>query len=179
MKRSLFRVALPVSLLVLAAAAADAKLTATGGTAVEFKATGPAGLAINGKSNVVQVADDDKNITVTVPLNTLDTGIGLRNSHMKDKYLETGKYPNAVLVVPKSSVGFPNPGSKETTGNLTLHGVTKAAPFHYDVKKENGDFVVNGTVKIKLSDYKIAQPSFAGATVKDDVDVTIAFRARE
>lgn len=172
-----------LSLTVCAAlavtASADAKLAGTGASSVEFKAVGPGGLKINGKSNVVQVADDDKNVTVTVPLGNLDTGIGMRNTHMKEKYLEVGKYPNATLVVPRTAAGYPNGGSGDTTGTLTLHGVSKPVSFHYDVKKEGGEFAVNGSVHINMSDFKIEQPSFAGATVKPDVDVVISFRAKE
>lgn len=180
MQRSLgfTRLLVPATLIALAASA-DAKLATSGGASVDFKATGPAGLKINGHSNTVQVSDDDKNITITVPLGALDTGIALRNSHMKDKYLEVGKYPNAVLVVPKTSAGYPNGGSNNSTGNLTLHGVTKPTAFHYDVKKEGGEFVVSGTLHVNMTDFKIEQPSFAGATVKPDVEIAVAFRARE
>lgn len=159
--------------------AAEAKLTSTGSSSVEFKAVGPGGLKINGKSNVVQVADDDKTITVTVPLGNLDTGIGMRNTHMKDKYLEVSKYPNAVLSVTKPGAGYPAGGSGEATGTMTLHGVSKPVKFHYDVKKEGAEYAVSGTVRINITDFKIEQPSFAGATVKPDVDVAVSFRAKE
>lgn len=170
---------LPVAALLAFTVAADAKLSNVGGSSVEFKAVGPGGLKINGKSNVVHVADDDKNITVTVPLSNLDTGIGMRNTHMKEKYLEVAKYPNAVLVVPKTAAGYPNGGSGDATGNLTLHGQTKPVKFHYDVKKEGAEYAVNGSVHINMDDFKIEKPSFAGASVRPDVDVVIAFRAKE
>ena len=159
--------------------AAEAKLSGTGASSVEFKAIGPGGLKINGKSNVVQVADDEKNVTITVPLGGLDTGIGMRNTHMKEKYLEVAKYPNAVLVVPRTAAGYPNGGSGDAAGTLTLHGQTKPVKFHYDVKKEGAEFAVHGTVHINMDDFKIEKPSFAGATVRPDVDVDVAFRAKE
>lgn len=179
MNRSRLALSLSVISVFAFGAVAQAKLSSAGGAAVEFHAVGPVGLKITGKSSVVQVDSDDKNVTVTVPLANLDTGMSLRNTHMKDKYLETAKYPNAVLVVPKAGAGYPNGGSGNAQGNLTLHGVTKPVTFHYDVKKEGAEFAVRGTVHINMNDYKIEQPSFAGATVKPDVDVDISFRAKE
>lgn len=179
MNRSRLALSLSVVSVLAIGALAEAKLSSSGASAVEFHATGPVGLKITGKSNVVQVDSDDKNITITVPLSNLDTGMSLRNTHMKDKYLETSKYPNAVLVVPKASAGYPNGGSNNATGNLTLHGVTKPVTFHYDVKKEGAEYAVAGKLHINMNDFKIEQPSFAGATVKPDVDVDISFHAKE
>jgi polyisoprenoid-binding protein YceI len=34
------------------------------------------------------------NILLSVDLASIDTGIDLRNEHMRDNFLETGKYPN-------------------------------------------------------------------------------------
>ena len=39
---------------------------------------------------------------------SLDTGIDLRNKHMREKYLEVQKYPNAVLTVDRSTLHFPD-----------------------------------------------------------------------
>ncbi len=168
----------PAVLIAVMAFSAQAKLSAAGGS-VQFTAMGPAGLTINGKSSDVSATDDGNNVTVTIPLAKLDTGIGLRNSHMRDKYLETGKYPNAVLSVPKSAVGFPNAATGNAQGTLSLHGQQKPVSFHYAVKKEGADYVVSGTVKVNMTEFGIAQPSFAGAKVNPDVDVAVSFRAKD
>ncbi len=179
MNRSALTLSLSTFAVLAVAMSADAKLSATGTSAVEFHATGPVGLKINGRSNVVQVTSDDKTITITVPLANLDTGMGMRNTHMKDKYLEVSKYPNAVLVVNKPGAGYPAGGSGTGSGTMTLHGVSKPVSFKYDVKKEGGGFAVTGNVPLNIYDYKIEQPSFAGAKVKPEVDVDISFHAKE
>ena len=172
------RALIPATLIALAASA-DAKLATSREPSVGFTAVGPRGLKINGHSTSLQVEGDDKNITITVPLSALDTGIGLRNSHMKDKYLEVSKYPNAVLVVPKISVGYPNASASKATGTLTLHGVTKPTAFNYDVRKDGADYTVSGSLRVNLADFKIEQPSFAGMKVDPDIDVKVSFRARD
>lgn len=166
------------ALLALVALSADAKVAGTGGS-VEFFATGPAGLKINGKGSEIVASEDGANVVVTVPLAKIDTGIGLRNQHMRDKYLETNKYPNAVLSVPKSALGLPGGGSGDTTGTLALHGKQKPVTFHYDVKKNGDSYAVSGTLRVVMTEFGIEQPSFAGATVKPEVDVKVAFQAKD
>ena len=118
-------------------------------------------------------------MTVSVPLATLDTGIALRNQHMRDKYLETAKYPNAVFTVPKASLALPNGGTGDTAGTLALHGKQKPVKVHYVVTKEAAGYAVSGTTRVNMSEFGIEQPSFAGATVKPDVDVTVSFHAKD
>ena len=178
MSRVLVVALVPAVLVAVMALSAQAKLSAAGGS-VQFTAIGPAGLAINGKSTDVTAADDGTNVSVTVPLAKLDTGIGLRNSHMRDKYLETGKYPNAVLTVAKSAVGVPNGGEGNAQGTLSLHGKQKPVTFHYAVKKDGAEYAVSGSVKVNMTDFGIEQPSFAGAKVNPDVDVAVSFRAKD
>ena len=55
-----------------------------------------------------------------VDLRSLDTGLDLRNEHMRDKYLETDKFPNAVFELDPLEIG-----SKTFTGLMTLHGRSK------------------------------------------------------
>ncbi len=97
----------PVFFVLLMPFAADAKLAASGLASVSFAATGPAGMRIVGSSSDLSVSDDAQNITVTVPLGNLKTGVDLRDQHMRDKYLEVPKYPNAELVVAKSAIRDP------------------------------------------------------------------------
>ncbi|MBI3535304.1 MAG: YceI family protein [Deltaproteobacteria bacterium] len=70
---------------------------------VAFKAIGrPSALKINGKGEKAKgtLIIDGVVITGTTSFNldSLDTGITLRNTHMKKKYLDTEKYPSAKFV---------------------------------------------------------------------------------
>lgn len=178
MPRTVALLAVPALLIAAMALSAQAKISGSGGS-VEFVAVGPAGLSITGKSTAVTASEDGANVAVTVPLANLDTGIALRNSHMRDKYLETGKYPNAVLTVPKAGVGLPSGGAGDVAGTLSLHGKQKPVTVHYVVKKEGDGYAVSGKLRVNMTEFGIAQPSFAGATVKPDVDVSVAFRAKD
>src|SRR5688500_9855246 len=179
MNRS-FYVGLVASALTLGVTlSAHAKLTAQGGSSVEFKATGPAGLSIVGTSSEVRASDNADSVIIVVPLTRLDTGIELRNKHMREKYLETGKFPNAELVVSKSAIKYPEVGSGETTGQLKLHGQTKSVRVKYEAKKSGAGYAVAGSFRINIKDFGIEQPSYMGLSVKPEVDVAVKFNAAD
>lgn len=170
-----------IILVSLAPTDADARLASSGDSSVQFVASGPAGMRIVGKTSGVQVGDDAQNVTVTVPLGDLKTGIDLRDHHMRDKYLEVGKYPNAELVVAKNAIHWPN-GSATTgdaTGTMKLHGRTKSVTFHYLARPDGNVIKVGGTVHVNMRDYGIDVPSYLGVTVKPDVDVEVHFGAQQ
>lgn len=172
----------PVLFALFAPLVADAKLASSGSSSVTFAATGPAGMRIVGTTSDLTVADDAQNVTVTVPLANLKTGIDLRDRHMREKYLEIGKYPNAELVVAKSAIRMPPAGgdsSGDASGTMKLHGKTKAVSFHYIARKDGGAMKVGGTVRVDIRDYGIDVPSYMGVTVKPEVDVEVKFGASE
>lgn len=96
-------------------------------------------------------------ISAEVVLDTCDTGIELRNRHMKEKYLETAKFPKAELS------GFLMDGSTDFNGRLTVHGKT------VEVKGEHFDGSLR--FKTRISDHGIGVPSFLGVTVADEVHI--------
>ena len=104
--------------------------------------------------------------TLTVNLNDLDTGIDLRNKHMKEKYLETAKFPKALLDVKDLSSAD---GDHEFAGKLTLKGVTKPVTGKYTVKEK----AMTAEFKTSLKDFPIGVPSYLGVSVAEDVTVTV------
>ncbi|APR84442.1 Putative secreted protein [Minicystis rosea] len=155
---------------------AAAKLSKTGDSSAGFKAAGPAGLNIEGKTSDMTVADDGTTVTITVPLGNLKTGIELRDKHTKD-YLEVDKYPNAKLEVPRASLKFDGEG--DAKGKLTIHGQTKDATFHYSAKKSGDAYDIKGSTKVNMNDYGIKTPTYMGVGVKPDVDVFANFQAKD
>lgn len=176
MKRMVQLVAVSGALLFFCPSA-DAKLGSASGSAVQFNAAGPAGMAIVGKTTDLQVADDGQNVTVTVGLSSLSTGIGLRDKHMKEKYLQVQTYPTADLVVPRASLKVPSGGAVNASaqGTMKIHGKAKPVTFTYTAKPDGGKITVSGSVRVNVQDYGIEIPSYMGVTVKPDVDVSVQF----
>ncbi len=163
------------------AAGAGAALSASSGAA-SFAAVGPAGLRIEGKTSEVIVVEQHGIVRVTVALSGLDTGISLRNRHMREKYLETDKYPIAELEVPRAALQIPDdgkPASAVAEGSLTLHGQTRKVSFSYRAHRTLAAFDVEGTTKLNMRDYGVQVPSYLGITVKPEVEVNVRFQAKD
>lgn len=155
-------------------------LSAKGGS-VEFLAIGkPSFIKIRGAgsaaSGAVTVDGDKATGKFAFDMGTLDTGIEKRNEHMKEKYLETPKFPKSELEIASTSAlkGWsktnPKISDADFNGNLTLHGVTKPVTGKFSVTDSRASEV---HFKVKLSDYAITIPSFSGITVADEVEITV------
>jgi polyisoprenoid-binding protein YceI len=163
----------------ISAKAAPHKFTAMDGS-VNFLAVGkPSMLKIHGKAPGPKsnLALEKGNLTGTAEfsLESLDTGINLRNQHMKEKYLQTKEYPTATLSLTEANVGdtfassLTVEGERPFKGNLKLHGTEKAVEGKFTGK----DGKISAKFQLKISDFGIAVPSYLGITVTDTVDVTV------
>lgn len=152
---------------------------------VEFNAVGkPKMLKIHGKGSKatgsLQIDGGKVSGQAVFDLNSLDTGISLRNNHMKEKYLETSKYPKASLEI--ISVKLPNPmpvnyeGSAAFVGKLTLRGVTKEVKGIAKLKRSGAELSGEVEFATTVKSYNIDLPSFAGVTMADEVSVKVEFK---
>jgi len=161
---------------------AVAALADAGGAHVRFTAVGPAGMKIAGDGSQVTAREVSSRLVIAVPLAQLHTGIGLRDSHMREKYLEVSKFPEARLSVARDSLKLPAEGATsegDAAGELSLHGRTKPVKFHYRVKLGGGVYRVSGALHLDMTDYGIEAPSYLGVSVKPGVDVDIEFQAKD
>jgi polyisoprenoid-binding protein YceI len=142
-------------------------------SAVKFEAAGPAGLKINGESGGLRASEADGKITLVVPTTQFHTGIGLRDKHLREA-IEAEKHPDATLVVDKSAIKLPEAGAASGTasGALTLHGVTRTAPFNYTITKKGDAYRVHAEFSVTLADYQIKKPCYLGVCVGDVVKVS-------
>lgn len=93
-------------------------------------------------------------------LNTLDTGIGLRDKHMRKNYLETDKYPFAeftgkIRTLPNS---FDNLQEVMVEGTFKIHGVEREVLIPGSMMKEAGGMRVKAAWDLLLQDYQIEIP---------------------
>lgn len=150
---------------------------------VEFRAIGkPSFLKVNGKGTKLKgdFEIQGKNVTgeSSFPLETLDTGIDLRNKHMKEKYLEIKTYPEAKftlthLVLPSELKNESAFEQLAFTGTLSLRGKTQTVSGKVDISRSDRVVSIMATFKTKISLYGIPEPGFKGVTVADEVDVYI------
>ena len=155
---------------------------------VEFKAVGkPSGLRVVGKGDAPKgqfvVADKSVTGSASFKLETLNTGINMRDEHMKKKYLETEKFPDAKLTLTKLDLPqdlLAKDGLAQQIpfeGTLTLHGVEKPVKGTAQVDHKGESASILAQFETKISDYGISIPSFAGITIADRVTVDVTSSA--
>jgi polyisoprenoid-binding protein YceI len=166
-----------VSASVFVASVALAKLSAGSGTA-KFTASGPGGLRIEGSTEGVTVDDRGAEIVIVVPMSALSTGISLRDKHMKERYLETGKFPKAELHVKRDTIQALSGGatSGNVDGMLQLHGVEKHVATSYVASKSGDEYAVTAKMDIDMREFGIEVPSYLGMSVKPNITVNVAFK---
>ncbi|HEU4405383.1 MAG TPA: YceI family protein [Polyangiaceae bacterium] len=181
MNRSFCRLAIFCA-LAFSPLLADAKLANPADASASFRAIGPRGFRIEGRSNQVGVADDGNWVTISVQLTQLTTGIALRDKHMREKYLETEKYPTAELLVPRWALRFPEEGKRMSAwamGTLKMHGKTKEVKVFYKAGRVGGTVDVDGSTEVNLNDFGIEVPSHLGLSLKPDVAIEVHFQAQD
>jgi polyisoprenoid-binding protein YceI len=179
-------IALLVSTLAKAALLPPAEFDLQKST-VQFLAIGrPAAIKVRGEgSNLhghLTIADNHARGQLTFDLESLDTGIALRNQHMKEKYLETNKFKTADLTIenlniPESVYASSSPISLPFSGSLTLHGVKRPVSGVSNIQLHNNGVTGKAEFEIKLSDFQIEIPTYLGITVADLVKVNVNFDA--
>jgi polyisoprenoid-binding protein YceI len=115
-----------------------------------------------------------------VDLRTLDTGIGLRNEHLRENYLEVDKGPGfETATLSEIDLNGFNADAPEGKGSfaglLTLHGVRKTVTGTVDVRQAGAGLRVKASFSVDLSDYSIRKPRYLGIGIKDIVQVEVAF----
>jgi polyisoprenoid-binding protein YceI len=112
-----------------------------------------------------------------VDLNTLETGIGLRDKHMRDNYLETEKYPFAeftgkITPIPSLSTGAKSPVT--AVGKFKIHGVERDIEVKGTLSKNvKGELELEAGFEVLLSDYKIPLPKLVFYELAENQKVSI------
>lgn len=201
--RLLHSLPLGAAMLVLAAAPALARPFAVAAdrhtpNEVTFTSKAPLVRMVGRTSQVSGIADinlDDLNKSTgrfEVPLGTLETGIQMRDGHMRD-VLATDQFPTAQFVIKKVSARTPKATAGDAVdldvdGTLTIRGVSKdlrvpASLVYYPEDQDvrgPGDWVMLSTsFRIKLTDFQVPlSPKTLGPKVANDVTIAIDAMAR-
>jgi polyisoprenoid-binding protein YceI len=155
---------------------------------VEFLAIGwPSALKIHGKgtgpAGTLTVTDHSVSGFLAVDLASLETGISLRDRHLKEEYLQVDRYPEARLSFSRLDVSAVPEGATfgavavPFEGRLRLHGVEKPVSGQAKVSRNDSRLTVSAQFSINLGDFGVAVPKYMGITVAEKVDVKAAFSA--
>jgi polyisoprenoid-binding protein YceI len=151
-----------------------------GESSVTFVAIGrPSMLKIHGKSDkplhgTLTIAGQKLSGKCSFDLESLTTGLSLRDDHMKHKYLETEKYPQASLSFTKAALSS---DKAPFEGSLTLHGVSKPIRGNASFSNQAGKMRIAAEFELDIAEYGISQPSFSGITMAKKVNVQVNVNA--
>ena len=107
---------------------------------------------------------------VSMDLTTIDTGIALRNQHLKENYLEVAKgegYNKAVLsdIQLADVSGETFDGTTPFTGTMLLHGVKKPVRGTVEIHSEGTSRRVRAEFPLVLTDWSVEPPQYLGVGV--------------
>jgi len=128
---------------------------------------------------------EDSSVSLTVPVDSMKTGIDMRDDHLRNEmWLDAKKYPT--ITFKSKKVKDAGEGKLEVTGDFTMHGVTKEITVTVSGKQLDevqakaakfpdgkwGKFTAE--FDVKLSDYGVVVPEMAATKVNDTWKVKFA-----
>lgn len=115
---------------------------------------------------------------VGVPLDTLRTGIPARDADMREEFLQTSRFPFALLTIDRierasaAALTAGQAAEGEVVGTFELHGVRRNVRFPTQVRLEtDGQLRVSGKFAVPFADYNIARPQRLFFKLGDVADV--------
>ena len=115
-----------------------------------------------------------------VDLASLDTGLGLRNRHMRDNYLEVKTHPYATFegAIPEIRA-LQGAGYRITAeGTFTVHGVSRELSIPCDATPEGEGYRIRCGFGVLLSDFDIEIPKVMFLKLANEIELELDFALR-
>jgi polyisoprenoid-binding protein YceI len=131
---------------------------------------------VSGLSGIIKFDPDELEnalVNLSVQVATLETGISLRNKHLKKKeFFDVEKHPE--LRISSISITKSNSDSYFFTGNLSIKGITKEVSFPFTISPSENGFNFDGMFTMNRLDFDIGTNSLS---MGDNVLVKFQIRA--
>ena len=123
---------------------------------------------------------ETSHVNINIKADSLTTDTPDLTKHLKTAdFFDVAKFPQATFVSTAIKAGGEKGASHTVTGNLTLHGVTKAVTFPATISVTPEVATVDSTFSVNRKDFGI---NYAGAQdnlIRDDVVLTLRIRANK
>lgn len=170
-----------VALLLTVRPSAAVELAIESGSRVSFDAriTGGSFAATTQALAGVVLLDETGEVleaaTIRARADAFDSGLRLRDSHMRDKYLQAAEHPEIVLEVAKQPVAARAGAQTALDAVLSVKGVKKAVKVPVRVEKdEGGRLTVTSEFPLDVREFGIPQPAFAVVKMEPVIQVKVA-----
>lgn len=132
-------------------------------------------------AGTVSLVDNDPvKSSVNVDIDTASIGADQEKltGHLKSAdFFDVEKFPKATFKSTSIKAGGDKGATHTVTGNLELHGVTKAISFPATIKVAPGSVTVDAEFAINRKDFAINYPGKVDDLIRDDVVVKLTVRA--
>jgi len=117
-------------------------------------------------------------VTITIKADSITTDTPDLTKHLKTgDFFDVAKFPEATFVSTSIKAGGENGASHTVTGNLTMHGVTKAVTFPATISVTPDVASVDSTFTINRKDFGINYAGQADNLIRDNVVLKLTIRA--
>ncbi len=131
---------------------------------------------------------DSSKSKITIDLRQLDSDQGMRDNYIRNRTLETEKFPDAVFV-PSKLQGVPNPipapdratdqSGFQLTGDLTVHGVTKEVTLNGYATYSRDMIAGRAMTDFTFATFGLPKPTLARLlSVDDKIQLEIDFKLK-
>ena len=121
---------------------------------------------------------EQSHVNIKIKSESLTTDTPDLTKHLKTAdFFDVAKFPEATFVSTSIKPGGEKGASHTVTGNLTLHGVTKAVMFPATISVTGDIASVDSTFSINRKDFGINYAGQADNLIRDDVVLKLTIRA--
>jgi polyisoprenoid-binding protein YceI len=121
---------------------------------------------------------EQSHVNIAIKTDSLTTDTPDLTKHLKTAdFFDVAKFPEATFVSTSIKPGGENGASHTITGNLTLHGVTKAVTFPATISVTPDVASVDSTFSINRKDFGINYAGQADNLIRDNVVLKLTIRA--
>ena len=117
-------------------------------------------------------------VSINIKTESIATDTPDLTKHLKTAdFFDVAKFPEATFVSTAIKAGGEKGASHTVTGNLTMHGVTKAVTFPATISVTPDAATVESSFSINRKDFGINYAGAADNLIRDDVVLTLHIRA--
>ena len=123
---------------------------------------------------------EQSRVNIAMKTDSLTTDTPDLTKHLKTPdFFDVAKFPEATFVSTSIKPGGEKGASHTITGNLTLHGVTKAVTFPATINVTPEVATVDSTFSINRKDFGINYAGQADNLIRDDVVLKLTIKANK
>jgi polyisoprenoid-binding protein YceI len=123
-------------------------------------------------------------VEVAILLKAFEFKKALMQEHFNENYVESDKYPKAVLKAKMTGFDAGQLGKNGShpitvTGDFNLHGVSKPVSIPATLEVKEGKLLVNAVLMVKPADYNITIPKVVENNISKEIKVTVQLTLEE